>query len=1354
MLIALLVAFSSSLCLVAADFKLSDSKLLLPYYSFNAVNYTLHGSDGACYDWSSATPEVATVAPIYESDSECSKSAFVTAVWQSPHRAVTTIHARVSTTGHIVKCDVIVDNIHRIEIETITQELYLHNTPESLVAVGYDEFGNTFSTLDGVPFEWQIHGDSYSGAGDGHSVLRFLTWTESEYATPPGIAKLEERGLQGSMQLVSGLRTGSAVVGVSLSEPIYSGVKSSQVRLLVMANAQLSPALAYLLPGSRIRLRVRVIQQGSDQDVEEALENLRSVLNTAASSETDLKLPRRRLPTSLIHIVEPAYFGFSLVRLSSSDLDLCKQAFSISNNGTGAKLTSVDSGKSGRDWIMEVGKRYAFVIDLYDQNSHRIYPTDNIRVSLRFPENKMEVVESSENGTYHILRPIDHGPISLEARLHHVIDKNNGVMQVDTPVTGSQEIMIYPPVRIQPSEVILPWPGVTDNSKPLDSDDGFQLQATGGSGHITWVALPGQINLPVDSTTKNIQSRQVVTVTPSGQVSAKAFGEATVVAFSSAHPQLCGAVKVVVTSPSSIRFVPGPAEVVIPEDPHGAARGFTNELSYFEEDSNAITDASVLTVGIAVLDPLGRSMTDCRRLHIPVRPLDRSVLRVLPGRLPPLLKDTINGSSGQIAACVRLLVTGSQIGFTELEAMLDPSESQASNATDSEDEKSTGVLTSRFSVAVYQPIKFLDPISSKTYVATGSTRSMIFSRGPRPWPLEPTGYFSRIAPLVKGTKRVDADGTFPVVIQKPELWKPLNSDDSSEMMGAQPDPVSLLASETKLRPMAFTMQCGKVGVYEFVLQIGNGPSSLNPIPLMMSAKFTIVCDLAERLRLVLYRPNVLLPPGIPACPLLNTSTPEPSDVLAVPNTIPLTIGLAFFTAEGIELDAVDSLSTSISVMDPNSPQLSSPSALVIEPKPTVKIIRSSASRLLGQPSRPYFILKPHTLGSSSGLLTVRAEARSVFPASKSSVSLPTSSLNIRLSPVAKLLPGEHLRLLHHPKTDMSFSVLGGSGYFFVSTNPAKPPSTQSRLRLIPVENLRADSSVANGVPVHSYRIQTERVGQAEIRVVDRCFPSLKSNPTRMEPVVLTLNLEVVGLAALRLQAADQIPLGSQTPVILQAVDSRGEQLPLSLTRFLDVRVHQSSEFSGSEKTQPVLGLPDGDSLTSSHWISSSDFASGPSHMRFNVRGLKLGSATLIASTESFFQDSLKPSTVQSNPIDMQVFAPLSLMPCKFNLLVGAEYELRAVGGPQPALVDFTVNEESDGTKRVSVIRVTKNSVLIRAGATPGSTTIRARAVSVSSRTNVSGWDSDFLDTSIASEVRCTSIRCCFPASFRAHPNDS
>ncbi len=105
-----------------------------------------------------------------------------------------------SVTGHVLKCDVIVDDIHNLKVDTTTQELYLHNTPESLVVVAYDEFGNTFSSLDGIPFEWNIHpGSESSLAINGNGVLRFLTWTESEYTTPSRIGALEAEGMQVSL---------------------------------------------------------------------------------------------------------------------------------------------------------------------------------------------------------------------------------------------------------------------------------------------------------------------------------------------------------------------------------------------------------------------------------------------------------------------------------------------------------------------------------------------------------------------------------------------------------------------------------------------------------------------------------------------------------------------------------------------------------------------------------------------------------------------------------------------------------------------------------------------------------------------------------------------------------------------------------------------------------------------------------------------------------------------------------------------------------------------------------------------------------------------------------------------------
>ncbi|VUZ40746.1 unnamed protein product, partial [Hymenolepis diminuta] len=179
-----------------------------------------------------------------------------------------TIYARDIVTGHVLKCDVIVDDIHSVKVDTTTQELYLHNTPESLVVIAYDEFGNTFSSLDGIPFEWKIHpGSEKDSKVTGDGVLRFLTWTESEYTTPSRIGQLEADGMQGYMQLVSGLRTGSAVVSAALREPAYSHVSPAKVRLLVMANAQLNPPVLYLIPKARAHLQVIVVRQDADEEI-------------------------------------------------------------------------------------------------------------------------------------------------------------------------------------------------------------------------------------------------------------------------------------------------------------------------------------------------------------------------------------------------------------------------------------------------------------------------------------------------------------------------------------------------------------------------------------------------------------------------------------------------------------------------------------------------------------------------------------------------------------------------------------------------------------------------------------------------------------------------------------------------------------------------------------------------------------------------------------------------------------------------------------------------------------------------------------------------------------------------------
>lgn len=53
-------------------------------------------------------------------------------------------------TKEILRCNVIVGEIDRLEIETTTRLLYLEDSPEELITRGYDSEGTTFSPLNSL----------------------------------------------------------------------------------------------------------------------------------------------------------------------------------------------------------------------------------------------------------------------------------------------------------------------------------------------------------------------------------------------------------------------------------------------------------------------------------------------------------------------------------------------------------------------------------------------------------------------------------------------------------------------------------------------------------------------------------------------------------------------------------------------------------------------------------------------------------------------------------------------------------------------------------------------------------------------------------------------------------------------------------------------------------------------------------------------------------------------------------------------------------------------------------------------------------------------------------------------------
>ncbi|XP_022250684.1 nuclear pore membrane glycoprotein 210-like isoform X2 [Limulus polyphemus] len=475
--------------------KLNVPRVLLPYNLDIPTNYSLEVTEGGCYKWSSSRTDVATVTPLdIESEKDCSTRAVVSAISRSPSRSSTIVLAQEERTGEILRCDVIVDAIHSIEIITTTRELYLENAPEAFEVHAKNDQEDTFSSLEGVPFEWTVSdGEVHGSAG----VIRFLKFADSPYETPPSIDMWEKQGLHGSVVLVEGVKTGTAKVRAKLISLSYKHVHFSEVNLMVVANLILNPASVFLLPHSRVNYRVELIKQGraheismpSDQYYLEVTNTTVAQLNTATSDVTALvegqttivlkdrnikshEMPRQ--PSGNIDVVSPSYMSFEV---APSD-----------------------------NWALLEQTTYVIIVKIFDVRHHRIYLADNIRVKVNFPGKHFHVKISSVNGTHHIVQTLLPGPCKIKGELLGFVDEDGVLKSYEPTIRAVQDVIIYQKILVTPAFVLLPWDPIR---KPTYS---IYPMATGGTGFYKWISS----NTTIASVTSKADDKNKAIVTTYG----------------------------------------------------------------------------------------------------------------------------------------------------------------------------------------------------------------------------------------------------------------------------------------------------------------------------------------------------------------------------------------------------------------------------------------------------------------------------------------------------------------------------------------------------------------------------------------------------------------------------------------------------------------------------------------------------------------------------------------------------------------------------------------------------------------------------------------------------------------------
>ncbi|XP_022277091.1 nuclear pore membrane glycoprotein 210-like isoform X3 [Canis lupus baileyi] len=416
--------------------KLNVPQVLLPFgREPGRVPFLLEAQRG-CYTWHSTHHDAVTVEPLYENGTLCSQKAVLIAESTQPIRLSSIILAREIVTDHELRCDVKVDVINSIEIVSRTRELYVDDSPLELMVRALDAEGNTFSSLAGMMFEWSVAQDNESAREELSSKIRILKYSEAEYSPPVYIAEMEKEEKQGDMILVSGIRTGAAVVKVRIYEPFYKKVAAALIRLLVLENIFLIPSHdIYLLVGAYIKYRVAKMVQGRMTEVGFPLEHYtlelqdpRAGCNGSLSGkvalldektamvtavhlgQTNLVFVHKNvhmrsvsgLPNCTIYVVEPGFLGFTV--------------------------------QPGDRWSLEVGQVYVITVEVFDKSSTKVYISDN---------------------------------------------KN--IQPVKFPIIHQQEVKIYFPIQLTPNFLAFPH-------HPMGMLYRYKVQVEGGSGNFTWTS--------------------------------------------------------------------------------------------------------------------------------------------------------------------------------------------------------------------------------------------------------------------------------------------------------------------------------------------------------------------------------------------------------------------------------------------------------------------------------------------------------------------------------------------------------------------------------------------------------------------------------------------------------------------------------------------------------------------------------------------------------------------------------------------------------------------------------------------------------------------------------------------------
>ncbi|XP_075689920.1 nuclear pore membrane glycoprotein 210 [Rhinoderma darwinii] len=488
-------------------------------------------------------------------------------------------------------------------------------------------------------------------------------------------------------------------------------------------------------------------------------------------------------------------------------------------------------------------------------------------------------------------------------------------------------------------------------------------------------------------------------------------------------------------------------------------------------------------------------------------------------------------------------------------------------------------LKAKIIVAAYLPLKTIDP-PSVALVTLGSSKDMLFEGGPKPWVLEPLKFFRNIS-----TEDKDSTGLFLLDTQ---------------------------LSHNNFQHWVRTV-CRDLGEQIISLFIGNLPTETNPFPAVESVTVKLACSPPSRFTVnpVYKHSHMDL-----ICPLMQ----QDKQVVPVSNYRSQLLRFSAYDHQGIEFDNFTSLAVEWS-----SSKLPLASFDVSKP---MEYIRKEDGR--GQ--RKMHGLNTIHVQQVSGTAVITAKTKNYQESHLRAANVRTPLKT--LTPVAaslELLFVEDLRvhpgsisIYNHPDVTAEFTILEGSGYFFINTSVPNIINTA----------FQESKGVVTVYPLHS--------GILSIMVYDLCLAF---------PAPATVSVRVLDILQVDVRVVDKVEIGKTVQAYVRVLDST--QKPFLAKYF----VYMNLGLGLSSQIVSIIALNEN---VDEHTAV------------FAVHGLAIGQTSLTASAID-----KAANKIDSSPKSLEVFPPFRLLPRRIILLIGATMQITSEGGPQPQpSINFLITDEN------------------------------------------------------------------------------